>query len=126
MQHDFHNEGNKACHIHREHFIIIHHFLQGNSGNFTKLVTDKLIYLGHVDLTQYFIKYYNITDSDQVLGRLTNGYPGVMVNIVFSRRILHQILATFLPTIAIVLVCFSTNFWRVINYRQKMFTYMCP
>ena len=106
----------------REIVFIILHLLQGNSGNFTKLVADKLIYLGPVDLTQYFIKSYDITDDDQVLGRLTNGHPGVMVNIVFSRRLLNQILATFLPTIAIVLTCFSTNFWRVINYQQKMTT----
>ena len=87
--------------------------MQGNSGNFTRLIADKLIYLGPVDLAQYFIKFYNITDSDAVLGKLTNGYHGVKVNIIFSRRILNQILATFLPTIAIAIVCFSTNFWRV-------------
>ena len=87
--------------------------IQGNSGSFTRLIADKLIYLGPVDLAQYFIKFYNITDNDQLLGKVTNGYHGVKVNIIFSRRILNQILATFLPTIAIAIVCFSTNYWRV-------------
>ena len=105
------------CHILTNSLYIIkweRYIIQGNSGNFTRLIADKLIYLGPVDLAQYFIKFYNITDSDQVLGKLTNGYHGVKVNIIFSRRILNQILATFLPTIAIAIVCFSTNYWRVI------------
>ena len=32
---------------------------------------------------------------------------------ILSRRLLNQILAIFLPTIAIVIVCFSTNYWKV-------------
>ena len=65
------------------------------------------------DLLQYFIKSYDITDNDKELKKLTNGYPGVKVNIILSRRLLNQILAIFLPTIAIVVVCFSTNYWKV-------------
>ena len=87
--------------------------MQGNSGNYTKLRADKLNYLGPVDLAQYFIKFYNITDSDELLKNLTNGYHGVKVNIIFSRRILNQIFATILPSISIAIVCFYTNYWRV-------------
>ena len=86
---------------------------QGNSGNFTRLLAEKVNYLGPVDLTQYFVVSYNITDDEEMLRQSTNGFTGVKVNFVLSRRLLNQILTTFLPTIAIVIVSFSTNYYRV-------------
>ena len=56
---------------------------------------------------------YNITDDEEMLRQSTNGFTGVKVNFVLSRRLLNQILTTFLPTIAIVIVSFSTNYYRV-------------
>ena len=87
--------------------------VQGNSGNFTRLLAEKLNYLGPVDLTQYFVVSYNITDDENTLRQSTNGFSGVRVNFLLSRRLLNQILTTFLPTFAICVVAFTTNYYQV-------------
>lgn len=34
--------------------------MKGNSGNFAQLVMDQLRYLGPIDLTQYYVKSWNM------------------------------------------------------------------
>ena len=85
----------------------------GNTGKFTKLVKDKLDYLGPVDLTQYFIQSYAIIDDNEVLNKSTHGNKGVQVDFIFSRRLLNQVLTLFMPTIAIVIVSFCTSLFKV-------------
>ena len=72
---------------------------QGNSGNFVKLLKHQLQYLGPEDLTQYFVKSFNISDDDEYVKSVTNGKTGVRVDFIFSRRLLNQILTTFMPTV---------------------------
>ena len=92
---------------------MIHYQLQGNTGNFVKLIKNKLNYLGPVDLTQYFTKRFTIHDDDELLKTLTNGNKGVQVEFIFSRRLLNQILTVFLPSISLVIVSFCTSFFKV-------------
>ena len=72
---------------------------QGNSGNFVKLIKKELQYLGPVDLTQYFVKSFNISDDVDYVKSAANGNTGVRVDFIFSRRLLNQILTTFMPTV---------------------------
>ena len=78
------------------------------------MVHEKITYSGPVDLTQYFIKSYNITNADSNIISSTNGKKGVQIDIIFSRRLLNQVITVFLPCIAICIVAFSTNYYRVI------------
>lgn len=80
---------------------------KGNSGKFIKLVKDKLEYLGPIDLTQYFVKDTQMSDY-----RVPPDNPAVRVDIIFGRRILAPILTTYLPTILLCLVSFSTNYFK--------------
>ena len=98
-----------------ENFIFCDYFLQikGNSGEFTKLIKDKLSYLGAVDLTQYYVLSYEIIDEYEFLNKSTHGNKGVQVDFIFSRRLLNQILTVFMPTIAIVIVSFCTSLFKV-------------
>ena len=41
--------------------------MKGNSGNFAQLVMDQLKYLGPIDLTQYYVKSWNMYVQDDVL-----------------------------------------------------------
>ena len=75
--------------------------------------------MGPVDLTQYFVVSYNMTDEEDTLRQSTNGFTGVKVNFVLSRRLLNQVLTTFLPTIAICVVAFSTNYYQVFSPTKK-------
>ena len=76
-------------------------------------MNDGLNYAGPIDLPQYFVKDLNIKEhlEDRFHGE---GYrQGLQVEILLGRRILNQILTTFMPTSLICLVALSTNFFRV-------------
>lgn len=81
--------------------------MKGNSGNFALLQTDTLRYLGPIDLTQYFVK-----GSSFSLLEASDGLEGLQVEIILGRRILSQILTTYLPTMLICIVSFSTNYFK--------------
>ena len=87
--------------MHKEgaNFAVSHSIFQGNVGHFAKLHMTSLKYLGTIDLTQYFVKSYSFSDKDDYLNISTNGNKGVQVDLVFSRRLLNQILTVFLPTV---------------------------
>ena len=89
-----------------------HTFLQGNSGNYAKLVKEKLSYLGRVDLMQYFVKSYTMVDDGEDLRRHAHGNEGLKVEFVFSRRLLNQVLTVFMPTCTICLISFTTSFFK--------------
>ena len=77
------------------------------------LVKNDLKYLGPVDLTQYFVKSFEIHDENERLKRLTDGYKGVIVDFNLSRRLLNQVLTVFMPTIVICIISFTTSFFMV-------------
>ncbi len=81
--------------------------MKGNTGNFIHLAPSNISYLGPIDLPQYFVKGTRIKEVE-VPPRL----QAVQVDIVFGRRILSTILSTYLPTILIVIVSFSTNYFH--------------
>ncbi len=81
--------------------------MKGNSGEFAELVAQNLVYLGPRDLTLYFVK--NMTMHNIVIHP---GIEAVSVEIIFQRRILSTILTTYLPTLLICLVSFSTNYFK--------------
>ena len=72
-----------------------------------------LHYVGPVDLTQYYVQSYNFTDDERVVSAFTHGKAGAVISFVLSRRLMNQILTTFLPTGCICLVAFCTNYFHV-------------
>ncbi len=79
--------------------------MKGNTGKFVDMVEGALRYMGPIDLTQYFIRRVAIKEDS--VGR--EGEKAVRVSIVFGRRVLATILTTYLPTLLLCIVCFSTN-----------------
>ena len=77
------------------------------------LIKDRLDYIGAVDLTQYFVQSYEITDDNEILEKSTHGNKGIQVDFIFSQRLLNQVLTLFMPTIAIVIVSFCTSLFKV-------------
>ena len=77
------------------------------------LLSGNLNYSGPIDLPQYFVKELTINNKleERFYG---NGFrQGQKIEIVLGRRILNQILTTFMPSSLICLVALSTNFFRV-------------
>ena len=80
-----------------------------NGGQFIELFTDKMNYTGASDVMEYVVTetiYYK--KNDQVIFKITLG-----------RRLLSVILTTMIPTIIIIIVALSTNYY---NYEQHFKT----
>ena len=80
--------------------------MKGNTNKFVKMTPANLEYSGPVDLTQYFIKKVAFGNHS------IHDVHGLKVDIVFGRRVLATILTTYLPTILLCFVCFSTNYFK--------------
>ena len=81
--------------------------MAGNSGKFVHLEMDEFNYLGPIDLTQYFVKSINTT-----FVQVENNVTALEFKVIFRRRLLGTILTTYLPTIIICIVSFSTNYFK--------------
>ena len=81
--------------------------MKGNTDKFVKMKPDNLTYLGPVELTQYFIKKFEFTHHT-----IFPETSAVKVDIHFGRRVLATILTTYLPTMLLCFVCFSTNYFK--------------
>ena len=80
-------------------------------GNFISLVPGNLRYLGSIDLSQYFVKQFNIAKH-----LVPPDTDALRVDIVFSRRILATMLTTYMPTALLCFVCFSTNHFKAFYF----------
>ena len=72
----------------------------------------ELNYTGPIDLPQYYVEKYTIMDRYKS-SDMGDDQFGVRVEIVLGRRLINQLLTTFLPTTCICMVAFATNFFRV-------------
>ena len=76
------------------------------------LLKGELNYTGPIDLPQYYVEKYTIEDRYKS-SDMSDDQLGVRVEIVLGRRLINQLLTTFLPTTCICMVAFATNFFRV-------------
>ena len=69
-------------------------------------------YFGPIDLTQYYIKGYSMTDSEVIFG-----YQGVKVEFTLGRNHLNQFITVFLPCFALNIISFSSSaYWVKITF----------
>ena len=57
---------------------------------------------GPVELQQYTVKDWIIEDTD----------TGVVVTLVLGRKILNELLTTYLPTSLLIIIVHSTNYFK--------------
>ena len=84
--------------------------LADNAHLMMKLLPGKLKYLGPHDLTMYFIKKTEIKNGS------TGNKPMIYIEVTLGRRLLSTLLTVYLPTILLNIICFATNFFKVILY----------
>ena len=94
--------------------------MAGNSGKFVHLVIDEFKYLGPIDLTQYFVKSINSNYTVVEDGTVEDEVPAIEFRVTFGRRILGTILTTYLPTIIICIVSFSTNYFKAFFFEAMV------
>ena len=69
-----------------------------------------------MDLTQYYIESYTMTENTE-----RNGKAAIVVEFTFKRTVLNEMLTTFLPSAAVCIVSFSTNSYKVRNKELRLF-----
>ena len=77
-----------------------------NSEDFLDIEIKKLNFLGPRELTQYFVKKESIYKSE------IDGRRAIFVEIVLGRRLLSIILTTFAPTVILLLVGHTSNYFK--------------
>ena len=88
--------------------------MKGNAANFSKLFPGALRYSGPIDLTQYHVQRAELTDIE------CQGMEGLNIEIAFGRKILSELLTTHVPTLLIVLVSFSTDYYTHILFKAQV------
>ena len=83
-------------------------------------MSGSLNYSGPIDLPQYFVKDLTIRRHLEKRFYGEGNRQGQKVEITLGRRVLNQILTTFMPTTLMCLVAFSTNFFRVREIVSEM------
>ena len=84
----------QTCYIRMAMDIRIEQFVEMMNGNFS--------YIGPIDLQKYFVKNTKM----QKIGN------SIQVNVVLGRKLMNQILTTFLPTGLLIIIIHSTNYFK--------------
>ena len=80
--------------------------LEGVTGQFVTLLPGKLNYTGPKELTQYYVRQYNITKVP------LDGVNSVQVFIVLGRRLMGTFLTVFFPTVLLNIIGHGTNYFK--------------
>ena len=76
------------------------------SSTFNELEVDILEYSGPTELTQYFVKRYNMTKAR------FHKFEGIRVHVVLGRRVLSNFLTIYLPTILLNIIGHTSTFFK--------------
>ena len=80
-------------------------FVKGKSGDFASLNTDQLLYTGETDVNQYVVYSYKMQ-------RLPGDPSQVEIVIKMGRNLLTIILTTFVPTVLLNMISYSTTYFK--------------
>ena len=75
-----------------------------DSSIFVMLAPNDVVYLGEVDLAQYYVKNTTMDADDDF----------VVVKVTLGRRILSSLLTVYVPTLLLNIIALSTNYFKVL------------
>ena len=81
--------------------------LKGKSSDFARLKTEVLQYLGVLEVNQYVVTNFSMLVRDQGPGN-----SDLKISIVLGRKLLTIVLTTFVPTVLLSMISFSTNHFK--------------
>ena len=99
--------------------------MDGSTAQFIDLVPGLLVYSGEPDLSQYYVRGFDIFSYD------IKDKRGVCVSLTLGRRLLGTILTVYVPTILLNVIGHSTNYFKqfyfeatvsvnlTVNYEQE-------
>ena len=81
--------------------------LKGKSSDFAGMKTKVLQYLGVLEVNQYVVTNFSMLVNDH-----GSGYSNLKISIFLGRRLLTIVLTTFVPTVLLSIISFSTNHFK--------------
>ena len=103
----FHCEYNMAWYPFDDQTCKIELVMDGVLENYADLVPDILMFTGPKELTQYFVKRFEINKAK------IQTKSAVTISVTLGRRLLGTFLTIFFPTILLNVIGYSTNFFEV-------------
>ena len=80
--------------------------MKGKSSDFARLRADVLQYLGILEVNQYIVDFYTMSVVEEF------NKSTLEVDIILGRRLLTIILTTFVPTVLLNMISYSTNHFK--------------
>ena len=87
--------------------------MDGVLENYADLVPDILMFTGPKELTQYFVKRFEINKAK------IQTKSAVTISVTLGRRLLGTFLTIFFPTILLNVIGYSTNFFKAFFFEVK-------
>ena len=81
--------------------------MKGKSSDFSELRADVLRYLGLLEVDQYVVDFYTMNIVEESAEKVT-----LKIDIFLSRNLLTIILTTFVPTVLLNMISYSTNHFK--------------
>jgi hypothetical protein len=81
--------------------------LKGKSSDFARLKPEVLQYLGVLEVNQYVVTNFSMLVRDQ-----GPGTSDLKISVVLGRKLLTIVLTTFVPTVLLSIISFSTNHFK--------------
>ena len=81
--------------------------LKGKSSDFAHMKTKVLQYLGVLEVNQYVVTNFSMLVNDHEPGN-----SNLKISIILGRRLLTIVLTTFVPTVLLSIISFSTNHFK--------------
>ena len=103
---EFYCEYQMAWYPFDQQTCFIETIMDGVLDNYADLVPGELTFSGKKELTQYFVKSFDIKKK-KIQGR-----KSVTISITLGRRLLGTFLTVFFPTILLNVIGYSTNFFK--------------
>ena len=102
-----------AWHPFDQQTCLIEMISDGVLDNYADLVPGIIEFSGKKELTQYFVKSFEMTR-----GKIKSK-EGVVISVTLGRRLLGTFLTIFFPTILLNLIGYSTNYFKEFFFEAR-------
>ena len=89
--------------------------MDGVLDNYAELIPGEVVFTGPKELTQYFVKTFNIQQT------ALNRKAAVVVYVTLGRRLLGTFLTIFFPTILLNVIAYSTNHFKTFFFEVSQY-----
>ena len=79
---------------------------------FVDLVLGRFVYQGPADLQKYFVKSATMVREQIMRGQSTNKVTQIKIEMSLGRKLMNSILTIYLPTILLICIIHSTNYFK--------------